>query len=240
MKPATTWVAVITMGAAAVFCGRLGVWQLERLEAKRSANADVAARLALPPRSVTPPWPDVAGLHGRRVAVHGRYDERVQILLRGREHAGQPGVEVVTPLVVGDGEQAVLVNRGWLSAADGATARPQEYPEPENHTVVGVADTVAGGPGPALLLLDAGPPTLYSALAIDLDTVAARLRYAPAPFVVRELPGREVPERPLRRRPEPVSILVHAGYAAQWFLFAAGFLAAGAFLVNRRRLAARR
>src|SRR5256885_11133395 len=81
----------------------------------------------------------------RRVSVRGVFDERRQVLLVGRSHDGEPGVHVVTPLVSERDSVAVLVDRGWLPAADAATARPQDVPAPGPREVVGLGDALARG-----------------------------------------------------------------------------------------------
>lgn len=65
-----------------------------------------------------------SGLNGTRVGqavtATGSYDSSRQLLVPGRTLGGKTGYYVLTPLVTG-GQQALVVNRGFL-AADGASA----------------------------------------------------------------------------------------------------------------------
>ena len=129
MKLRSVLVVLLVLAAASV-CVRLGFWQLSRWHEKRALNRALARALAAPPRELgAKPHPE-ADVLGLRIEARGRYDESRQVLLGARPHMGEPGVEVVTPLLLEGGSSAVLVNRGWLYAADAATARPQESPEP--------------------------------------------------------------------------------------------------------------
>src|SRR2546428_1913669 len=144
MRPRSLAVAVIVIAAAGA-CVRLGVWPLARLEHQRRLNAAMQQALALPPIAVTDPRRLPDSLLHRRVSVRGVFDERRQVLLVGRSHDGEPGVHVVTPLVSERDSVAVLVDRGWLPAADAATARPQDVPAPGPPGGVGVTEALARG-----------------------------------------------------------------------------------------------
>jgi surfeit locus 1 family protein len=234
--------ALVLVLALATLCVRLGFWQIDRWHEKRRLNAEARASLETPPLELNGAPGSFESVRGRRVAVRGRFDESRQILLSLRTHDGGPGVEVVTPLMLAGGHGAVLVDRGWLYAADGATARPQSYPEPGPRHVLGLP--VALGPGrmpgrnaegATLRALAADSLTLWSARWLDADTLARRFPYALAPWMLRELPGAGVPERPFRSAPRPLDEWMHVSYAVQWFTFAAILLAGTAALAWSRR-----
>lgn len=235
MKPRTLLVVIIVIVAAAV-CVRLGFWQLARLHEKQALNAAMRASLAHEPLPISVPLPRAEALRGRRVMLAGRYDETRQVLLRGRFEDGEPGVDVVTPLLVGDDSVAVLVDRGWLAAVDGRTARPQEHPEPGLRRVIGVAEPITPPTRVfAPRTIEADSVSLLSVDVLDLDTLKGRFPYALASFVVNELPGAGVPASPSRRAPEPLNESMHLGYAIQWFSFAFIIVVGSAALAWSRR-----
>lgn len=235
MKPRTIVAGLVLVVMAAV-CVRLGFWQLARLAQKRHENAVVRAAFAAPPIVYGVTAAPAESLIGRRVVARGRFDETRQVLLAGRPHAGSPGVEVVTPLVLADGRRAVLVNRGWLYSDDAATARPQESPEPGAREVLGLARALGPADRAPWRTIESDSVTLWSALALDPDSAAARLPYALAPFVLRALPGPGAPEKPVRSLPEPANETMHLSYAVQWFFFAALLLfGPAAVALSRRR-----
>lgn len=233
---AARWLLIAFLVASTIVCARLGFWQLDRLADKRAINVAMARARARPPIVVLDSLPDTETAPGHRFAITGHFDERTQVLLRGRLRGGEPGVEVVTPLVLADGVDAILVNRGWLPAPDGVTAAPLDFPEPDTQTVIGIVEArAADAMRTPMRQLPGDTPTLYSAPSIDPDSVAARVHYRLAPFVLRQLPGPGVPDRPMRTEPEPLGTFVHISYATQWFLFAIASLAAAAFVLHRGR-----
>jgi surfeit locus 1 family protein len=230
--------AVLLLASAGV-CVRLGVWQVSRLHQKQALNAALREALAAPPLVLGAVPAPLDSVRHRRVRIHGRFDERHQLLLVGRSHDGSPGVDVVTPLML-EGGSAVLVDRGWLFAGDAATARPQEFPEPGWHEVVGIADSLSRGRGGApLRTLEADSVTVWTARWMDLDSLAVRFPYRIAPYTIRQLPGEDVPEHPARSAPRPLDESMHVSYAAQWFLFAAILVFGPAVVAFARRRAAR-
>lgn len=99
-------------------CIRLGIWQLDRYDERQAHNAAVAARMAERPLTVDELAGDTAGLLYRTVELAGEFDDARALLLHGRSFRGATGAHVVTPLPTGDGGAAVLVNRGWVPAAN--------------------------------------------------------------------------------------------------------------------------
>ena len=248
MRAAGVLVAIAVLVASAI-CVRLGLWQVARLHEKQALNAAIRAAERSPELVVTGEPPAAGPAVGRSMRANGRYDEARQFLLSGVLHEGEPGVEVVTPLRLAAGDTAVLVNRGWLPAQDAVTARPQDHPEPGERTVAGVVEPVrhgAGPPGPRRLARGepAAPAAgaepgdsiaLYTLRWLDADSIAARLPYPVAGYVLRQRPGPGVPNRPLRAAPPLLDETMHLSYAIQWFSFAILIPAGTAFLARSRR-----
>jgi len=218
--------------AAGSVCVRLGFWQLSRRAEKRHANVAMRAALAGASLDLGDSLPRWEQLGRRVVVVHGRFDDRVQILLGGYEHEGQPGVEVVTPLMLRAGE-AVLVDRGWLSAQDPTSAHPEQFAEPTARPVRALAESLPGGRQGAVTVLTGDSATRYLALHLNRDTLAARLPYPLSDVVLHELPGPGVPREPLRSLPEPLDETMHLSYAVQWFAIAAAIVGGSIALAVR-------
>ncbi|MGH7740436.1 MAG: SURF1 family protein [Candidatus Eiseniibacteriota bacterium] len=219
--------------AAALVCLRLGFWQLARLEEKRALNDTRAEVLAEPPIRLSDISPDMGRPAGRRVSASGRFDESRQVLLSGVVKDGEPGVRVVTPLILASGG-AVLVDRGWLPAQDAVTARPVDYPEPGPRSVLGVVEPLAQGLAtPAWRALAAQGALVWSVHALGWDSAQTHFSYPLARFTLRQLPAAGLPARPMRTAPEPIGTTMHLSYAIQWFLFAAAFAAGALFVLKR-------
>lgn len=120
--------------AAALVCGLLGAWQLDRARqrgesAQAARQAEMVAADPVPLSSVLAPQTAFPGdLVGRKVSVTGFYEPAGQLLVIGRAHDEVTGSLVLTPLRVPAADGAVLpVVRGWLPVG----AAPDEPPTGE-------------------------------------------------------------------------------------------------------------
>ena len=218
MKLRAVLVAALVLAGVAL-CVRLGFWQLSRWHQKRALNARLVEAEHQPPlrAQLAPPF---AQVRGRYLALPGHYDERHQIVIGGPLREEVAGIEVITPLVLEDGS-AVLVNRGWVPVAVAGPVSLALYHEPGPQLVVGYPESLlTGRRAPPLAVRTTPSGTVYWSRVLDLDTLAARLPYALAPYVLRQSPGPGVPLQPQRERPEPWDEGMHLGYAIQWFSFA--------------------
>src|SRR5262249_35275671 len=165
------------------------------------------------------------------------------VLLSGRTHMGAAGVSLVSALRLASGE-AVLVERGWLAAADSRSAHPERSAD-SLADLTGVAlpfersrRLTPWAPLPGL----AEHVRLWSARSLDPDSAAARFAGPLAAWMLRALPESEreaaaVGERPI---PEPYQVpdeAMHLSYAIQWFAFAAIILGGSLALASRKRSA---
>jgi len=212
--------------AASILCFRLGVWQLRRHTERRALNAARAAALALPVVPLdtvgTPvaPW--------RRVRLAGTYDDTRQIVVVNRSLDGQPGVVVVTPLLLAAGG-AVLVERGWVPAPDAATVNLAGLSEPGQATVFGVVKP----PGKVAHRV-VGTRWPLRMLGVTPSDVEGRYPYRLHPSVIQALPTPDQPALPRRLEAPRGTAGPHISYAIQWFAFAAIFTVGFAAYAWRR------
>jgi surfeit locus 1 family protein len=114
---------LIALPAIVILIG-LGIWQLDRLAWKQDLIETMERRMAESPHELG----DIMALPAddrawRPVMVVGRYlNDREMPLYRQSIEDGEPGYQILTPLVLANG-RAVLVNRGWVPEAkrDAAT-----------------------------------------------------------------------------------------------------------------------
>lgn len=211
-------------------CVRLGFWQLARLHQRRAANQVMLAARAAPPLRLAPgiAFP-LDTLRERWVTVTGSYDPAHEILVRGQAYQGTPGVEVITPLRIGGGDTAVLVNRGFVPAADAVRARTEDLREPGEVTVRGLAEAIGTGGGRPLVV---DGRTTWARL--DLAGLEPGLPYPILPVVIRQAPDTALPRFPRRLPPPEADDGPHLNYAVQWFLFAGMGLAFAVVVVANR------
>jgi surfeit locus 1 family protein len=206
---------------AALFI-RLGFWQLSRLEDRRAFNAARARPLAeaeIPFERLTDASPY------RRVRLRGAPDYAQEIALSGRSRNGSPGVHVLTPFRRADSDTAVLVNRGWVYAADAATADLTRFRETVDE-LSGFTDTIPAGAA----FTDPNRPRVVRRLTRGAIEALVPYPVHPVMIVMQDSAG---PAAPPRLPLPSLSDGPHLGYAIQWFAFALTALV-GAGIVGYR------
>jgi len=237
--------AALFVVTAAGVCVSLGVWQLNRAGEKRAAHAKAAALLELPAIEMGNAGATLEP--GRRVQLHGTWDRERHILLSGRTNLGAAGVHVVTPLVLASGER-VLVERGWLEAADSRIAHPEHWVEGEA-SVSGVAVRYPASRHVYDWMPLASERTgtaLWSARALDSAQVVVHVPSAIANAYVLALvvAGDTASARPglvaLPFELQDSGERMHLSYAFQWFSFALIILGGAVALARRAKRPAAR
>lgn len=224
----------------AAVCIRLGFWQLDRLDQKRSRNAALAARMAEPPVSLTATLADSSGVIYRRAVADGVFDDARTIILPGRSYRGAPGVLVLTPLRL-SGTTALLVQRGWMPSADGVSIDLEPLRVDSAVHVRGLVLPFLGDENTiaARARRDAPADTFRRVwYAIDTDALRAQFPYTLLPLRLQVLPdsARAAGDTiPVAQGAPALDEGPHLGYAIQWFSFALIFLVGWAALLRSRR-----
>jgi len=205
---------VVILGASLLL--NLGLWQLERAEEKRLIENDIANRKTQSPIQLTAleSKDDKAYYH---VAITGYFDNTKSLFLDNRIINGQPGFEVLQPLVID--HRSILVNRGWIPWPRTRNVLPDIPNQSGIRTITGIVYI----PGEAFVLeediLDAKTawPKMIQALDMQkLQAVYADTGLTIASWVLREDPGNQdfytrewtyVSMPPAR----------HVSYAVTWF-----------------------
>ncbi|HEV7586580.1 MAG TPA: SURF1 family protein [Longimicrobium sp.] len=236
---------VFVLGMCAV-CVRLGFWQLERLQQRRTRNHVQAQALRMPTLDYDSMTAEAierepSRFLNRKMRVAGTYDASGEIVLRGRADDGRPGVHLVTPIVVPGVPRALLVNRGWVPSPDAATVDARPYAEAGTRTVDGILMEIPrgtrNGGEPAVQRAPGGPPT-PSYRRLDLDVLRRVERRPIVRLYLQQLPGADSASgRPPVRVPlQPMDNGPHLSYAFQWFSFAAiGVIGLLVVFLRRRR-----
>jgi len=196
---------------AALLFARLGVWQLSRLDERRSLNRTIEARMSMPPIQLDSAPPSLGDtLTYRRVTFTGWADYTREIVVVGRSLGGVPGVHVVTPVVAEWG--AVLVERLWVRSPDATTIDLAATREDSSLAIEGVF-MPPGLPRPTSQ--ETWPIRVAS---INAETLADRF-----PYPLYGLAVRRTIDAPEGATLVPLPELTegsHMSYAVQWFAFA--------------------
>jgi surfeit locus 1 family protein len=203
---------------------------VHRLEARRAGNAAALAARSAPPIFLDRQTSVDTGLANRRVRATGRYDHTNDIVLRGKQYRGVPGVEIVSPLILEGGRVAVLVNRGFVPTPDAVTVEPDSLREPGRARVEGIALPIRSGGG---MPLQRGDRTTWARL--DQEGLRGRLPYPIYPIYVRQLPDTALPLFPRRLDAPVLDDGSHLSYAIQWFAFAVMAVVFGGVILRQQR-----
>ena len=219
--------------ASAVFV-RFGVWQLTRLRERQARNAVVEARQrsAAVPVAALPRDPDEVRYRG--ATVEGRLDYEHELVATNRTRRGSPGVELITPVRVRGSDTAILVNRGWVYAPDGATVDRMRWREGDSARLTGYVELYAPDAG---VTASAADPRIVR--RISRPEVASKVPYPVAPYYLVATGGPVSTTHPVRREIPVLDDGPHRSYAVQWFFFAAIALGGAGAVAWRERREAR-
>ena len=208
--------------ALSTLAWQLGDWQFRRLDERRDRNDLVRTNEAAAPVPATdvlsPGSEPPEDAEWRLVTATGTYAPDETVVVRYRTRDGAPGVEVLTPLVLGPGP-GLLVDRGWLQTAQG-TADAGELPDPPSGevTVRGYVRRDATGDGTTV--------TDGSTRAVDSQEVADAVGRPLLEGFVQAAEEQPPAAEPLEPGELPdLTDGPHFFYGLQWWFFAllAGF-----------------
>lgn len=218
-----------TLFVLALFCllVSLGCWQLKRYHYKKYLLQEFNLAMQAAPA----PLHDVIKLthpEFHRVQITGHYLNSKTILLANRLMEHQSGYDVITPFVISNEKQAVLVDRGFV---------PAQIAE---HTDISAQQNIVTLTGylkfPDKHAFILGPEILNKTFPLEVQKIniqkienATQLKLFP--FLIRLSHD----ESNGFYREWPITIMMpaqHLGYAIQWFLMALVLLIAYGFFVK--------
>lgn len=236
------WILTTLLAFAGVLVlARLGIWQLDRLAERRVFNARVTAAMARPPLDLNSQAlpAELLDLEYAPVLVQGEYRFDQQVALRNQMFNEQPGAALLTPLQIAGTQSFVLVNRGWIPEADFLAGMPAgrwpQFDEPGLQQLAGVI-RLAQVKGDFGFMVDATPapgerlaawnlanlPQMAAQISLPGELLPIYLQQTPAGGQNAPAPDTASQTIPYRVQPDlDLSEGSHAGYALQWFTFAA-------------------
>lgn len=212
------WPTIVTLLVFALLMS-LGFWQLNRADQKRALLARYHSGAHATVVRIDARVKFAQGLEYETASATGSYDAGRQFLLDNRTHDGVAGYQVLTPLKLGGGDVAVLVNRGWVPLGASREVLPATPVGGDRRTVIGRIKVPSlkgfhiGGEEPRR-----GWP--YRIQRVDTGKLSKELGYRLLPLELLLDPSQPdgyVREwHPLTFGPER-----NVGYAVQWFCMAA-------------------
>ena len=202
----------------AAVCVALSQWQVARLHETRSANELVNRNYHSTPVAVMSVLPTLTSYSPKQrwmqVELTGSYIADAQMLVRNRPLNGQPGFEVLNPLLLSDGN-VFLVDRGYVPIGN-TQDRPDHIPSPPAGTVTVIARLQAGEP--TLAGRSDTPGELATIHLPDVATLVGKPTYTGAyGLMVSESPAADT--RPTAKPQPQLDEGLHISYAIQWVIF---------------------
>jgi surfeit locus 1 family protein len=224
MRTASFAVAALV---AALVCGWLGFWQLERLDQRRAENAVIEERLTFPSVSITPQFADTSAY--QTVSASGIYDPERTVVEVFRSRNGIPGIYLVSPLMLND-SVAVLVERGWAPAPDARSVDVAQFERTDSVGLDGYLHPFGGVDSVASVDNPSWPRFVRSANPLALGGL---FPYRLLPVVIRRTGGMDSDQ--LRTLDVPaMDEGTHLSYAVQWFSFAIIALVGGFIWIRQK------
>lgn len=202
----------------AAVCVALSQWQVARLNETRSANELVDHNYHSTPIPLDAALPTLtaysAGQQWKQVKMTGTYLKDDQLLVRNRPLNGQPGFEVLNPLLLGNG-RVFVVDRGYVPIGN-KQDRPDSIPAPQSGEVTVVVRLQAGEP-----ILSGRSDTRGELATIhlpDVQKLVGKPTYTGAyGLMVSESPASAI--RPSAMPQPQLDEGLHISYAIQWVIF---------------------
>lgn len=226
------------LGAALAFalaCVLLSQWQFARRDDAVIEINRVIENYEASPVAVSTALPQLdsfdEGDKWLPVTLEGEYLVENQVLARNRPYNGNPGFEVLTPLLTTDGT-VFIVDRGWLPS--GTKDYPDAVPAPPEGQVTVVARLKSGEPA----LAGRSAPDGQVA-TVELELIATSIDHpvytGAYGLLASETPS--VSDMPLPAVKPAPDEGPHLSYAVQWIVFALfGFFGLGYALRQEYRL----
>jgi surfeit locus 1 family protein len=219
--------------------GRLGIWQLDRLEQRKAFNSRVQTQLDQPTLILEGNAldADLETMEYRQAIVLGEYDHTAEVALRNQVWNNQAGVHLLTPLKIKDSDLAILVNRGWIPYEDFLSKEWDKYAEQGIVRVSGMIRASESKPdfgGRSDPVPLPGDAPLKAWHLTNVDGISKQMPYELLPVYIQQIPDPSWTEMPYRSEVElELTEGSHFGYAIQWFTFA-GVLGIGYLFYIRR------
>ena len=228
---------LLTVVLLAYACLLLGRWQWHRLEDKKAGNAIIRANEDAAPlpadqvlrHGVDPPDDAQYAV----VSATGTYDASKTVIVRYQTRDGNPGVDVVVPLMTASGT-ALLVDRGWFATSNQGLTDASQVPAPPTGrvSITGWVRQNAGGSSTEVVNA--------STRAVSSTAIEPAIGVPTYGGFVQLLTESPEPATPLTGADPPdLSNGPHFFYALQWWFFS-GLILIGTPWLARRSASANR
>ena len=189
----------------------LGLWQIERGQAKTTILAEFEDNL-----SKTPVYLNQESKKWDRVYVKGKWDNSKQILVDNVINRGVAGYKVLTPLRIIETNQLILVDRGWIKQNKYREILPNIELIEANEAISGILEYPELGLVLSEDLVTKEWPKISQTK--NLGVISKEYDEFIYPMILLADPILKNSLEYIKITPTNMTPTKHYGYSAQWFL----------------------
>ena len=189
----------------------LGLWQIERGQAKTSILVEFEDNLKKTPTSL-----NYESKKWDRIYIKGKWDNSKQILVDNVINRGVAGYKVLTPLRIMETNQLILVDRGWIKQNKYREILPSIELIEANEVVSGILEY----PELGLVLSDDLVSKEWPKISQtkNLEVLSKEYDEVIYPMILLADPILKNSLEYIKITPTNMTPIKHYGYSAQWFL----------------------
>ena len=195
----------------AVLFFSLGIWQIERGQAKTQIMSEFENKLTKDPfylNAESKKWD--------RVLVNGKWENKKQLLIDNVIHQGIAGYKVLTPLRINETNKLILVDRGWIKQNKFRDQLPDIQIPEDFASVIGTLEQPELGLVLSDELISNNWPKISQTKNVEVISKAYTEEIFPMILLADPLLKNSLEY--IKITPTNMTPIKHYGYSSQWFL----------------------
>ena len=195
----------------AVLFFSLGIWQIERGQAKTQIMSEFENKLTKDPfylNAESKKWD--------RVSVSGKWENKKQLLIDNVIHQGIAGYKVLTPLRINETNKLILIDRGWIKQNKFRDQLPDIQIPDDFESVSGTLEQPELGLVLSDELISNNWPKISQTKNVEVISKAYTEEIFPMILLADPLLKNSLEY--IKITPTNMTPIKHYGYSSQWFL----------------------
>ena len=189
----------------------LGIWQIERGQAKTQIMSEFENKL-----TKEPIYLNAESKKWDRVLVSGRWENKKQLLIDNVIHQGIAGYKVLTPLRIDETNKLILVDRGWIKQNKFRDQLPDIQIPDDFESVSGTLEQPELGLVLSDELISNNWPKISQTKNVEVISKAYTEEIFPMILLADPLLKNSLEY--IKITPTNMTPIKHYGYSSQWFL----------------------
>ncbi len=195
----------------AVLFFSLGIWQIERGQAKTQIMSEFENKL-----TKDPIYLNAESKKWDRVSVSGKWENKKQLLIDNVIHQGIAGYKVLTPLRINETNKLILIDRGWIKQNKFRDQLPDIQIPEDFESVIGTLEQPELGLVLSDELISNNWPKISQTKNVEVISKAYTEEIFPMILLADPLLKNSLEY--IKITPTNMTPIKHYGYSSQWFL----------------------